>query len=130
MSEYDGRPVYKVVVMANRMSDLDEAKQRLEDQFNFAIQDVPAHGCVNGELINSKFNKGQGVRQIAQHLNIPVSDTIGFGDSMNDLEMIQTVGLSVCMGNGSETLKKISDMVCEPVLEDGLEKAFRKLGLI
>ena len=130
MSEYDGRPVYKVVVMANRMSDLDEAKQQLEDQFNFAIQDVPAHGCVNGELINRKFNKGQGVRQIAQHLNIPVSDTIGFGDSMNDLEMIQTVGLSVCMGNGSETLKKISDMVCEPVLEDGLEKAFRKLGLI
>ena len=130
MSEYDGRPVYKVVVMANRMSDLDEAKQQLEDQFNFAIQDVPAHGCVNGELINRKFNKGQGVRQIAQHLNIPVSDTIGFGDSMNDLEMIQTVGLSVCMGNGSETLKKISDMVCEPVLEDGLEKAVRKLGLI
>lgn len=130
MSQYDGRPVYKVVIMALRDDQLDEARSLLEDQFNFCIQDVPAHGCVNGELINRAFDKGRGCRKIADRLGVPIEDTYGFGDSMNDLEMIKTVGTSVCMENGSEELKKFCDMVCPSVTEDGLAKAFRKLGLI
>lgn len=49
---------------------------------------------------------------------------------MNDLEMIETVGVSVCMANGSEKLKEISDIVCPSVTEDGLAKAFADLKLI
>ena len=49
---------------------------------------------------------------------------------MNDLEMIQTVGFSVCMANGSEKLQKLSDMVCESVSDDGLAKAFARLQLV
>ena len=54
----------------------------------------------------------------------------GFGDSMNDLEMIETVGYSVCMDNGSPALKGKSDLVCPAVEADGLYWAFEKLGLI
>ena len=129
MSEYDGRPIYKVVVMCLEMSQLDEAKSLLEDDFNFAMQEVKEHGCINGELINRKFNKGRGVKIICEKFGIPVEESIGFGDSMNDLEMIQTVGTSVCMANGSETLKKMADFVCPAVTEDGLAKAFEQLGL-
>ena len=109
---------------------LDEARELLEGEFNFCIQDVPEHGCLNGELINRKYDKGRGVLRICEHLGIPVSETIGFGDSMNDREMIETVGISVCMGNGSETLKALSDMVCPGVEDDGLRKAFEELGLL
>ena len=55
---------------------------------------------------------------------------IAFGDSMNDLEMIQTAGLSICMANGSEELKKIADEVCPAVSEDGLYQSFAQHGLI
>jgi hydroxymethylpyrimidine pyrophosphatase-like HAD family hydrolase len=48
---------------------------------------------------------------------------------MNDLEMIETVGTSVCMANGSPKLQKMSDIVCPAVEEDGMAKAFRDLGL-
>ena len=130
MEEYDGQPIYKVVIMARENSQIDECRSLLEKDFSFVIQDVPAHGCVNGELINRKFDKGKGVRLIAEHLGIPIEDTIGFGDSMNDLEMIETVGVSVCMANGSEKLKEISDIVCPSVTEDGLAKAFADLKLI
>lgn len=130
MDEYDGQPIYKVVIMARENSQLDECKALLEKDFSFVIQDVPAHGCVNGELVNRKFDKGKGVRLISEHLGIPIEDTIGFGDSMNDLEMIETVGVSVCMANGSEKLKEISDMVCPSVTEDGIAKAFADLKLI
>ena len=101
MSQYDGRPVFKVVIMCLKMEQLDEAKAALEDRYDFVVQDVPAHGCVNGELINRAFDKGRGM-----------------------------AGYSVCMANGSETLKKYCDMVCPSVDDDGIAKAFEQLGLV
>jgi hydroxymethylpyrimidine pyrophosphatase-like HAD family hydrolase len=44
--------------------------------------------------------------------------------------MMEAVGTSVCMENGSEFLKERSDLICPPTFEDGIEWAFRKLGLI
>lgn len=130
MEEYDGQPIYKVVIMAERADQIEECRSLLEKDFQFVIQDIPAHGCVNGELVNRAFDKGRGVRKIAEHLGVPLSETIGFGDSMNDLEMVETVGLSFCMANGSEKLKKRADRICPSVEEDGLAVAFRELGLV
>ena len=134
MSEYDGSPIYKVVIMCTKLSQLDDAKKALGDKFNFVVQDVKVGNsdqtCVNGEIIDKAFNKGLGVEIICKHFGVPIDDTIGFGDSMNDLEMIQTGGLSVCMANGSEKLKSLSDKVCPSVSDDGLAKAFADLDLI
>ncbi|MCR4675659.1 MAG: HAD family hydrolase [Sphaerochaetaceae bacterium] len=130
MSEYDGRPIYKIVFMCKTYDQLDEAKKAMEKDFNFVVQDVAAHNCLNGEVVNKKFDKGRGVKIVADYYGIPIEDTIGFGDSMNDLEMIETVGMSVCMDNGSPALKAKSRMVCPAVTEDGLFKAFLELGLI
>ena len=134
MSEYDGSPVYKVVIMCQKMEQLDDAKKAMGSDFNFVMQEVKvgtsSSHCINGEIINKEFNKGLGVEIIAKRFNTDIKDTIGFGDSMNDLEMIQTVGFSVCMANGSETLQKLSNMVCPSVSEDGLAKAFADLQLI
>ena len=85
MGEYDGAPVYKVVVMCLHPEQLEPAKKVLEDRYNFVMQEItdPAHRCINGELINRKYDKGRGILRICEHLGVPVEDTIGFGDSMN-----------------------------------------------
>jgi hypothetical protein len=85
---------------------------------------------LNGEIISRQFDKGTGVRRVCGHLGVPVEDTVGFGDSMNDLEMMETVGLSICMANGADALKKIADDVCPSVTEDGVYQAFGKYGLM
>ena len=130
MSEYDGSPIYKIVFMCREAKQLQPARDALEKDYNFVVQDVAAHHCLNGELINRQFDKGKGVRIVAKHYGIDIADTIGFGDSMNDLEMIETVGYSVCMANGSPALQAKSDLVCPAVDEDGLYKAFEQLGLM
>ena len=132
MSQFDGsKPVYKVVIMCMKDQQLQPARDLLEKDFNFVIQEItdPDHPCLNGELISRAFDKGRGVLRVCEHLGIPVEDTIGFGDSMNDLEMIETVGTSVCMANGSKKLQELSDIVCPAVTEDGLAQAFRQLDL-
>ncbi len=130
MSEYDGRPIYKVVFMFGDPEQLTPVKKALESEFSFVIQEQFGASCFNGELVNRRFDKGTGIRLVAEHYGIPLDDTIGFGDSMNDLEMIETVGFSVCMANGSEQLKQRCDLVVPSVSENGLAEGFRKLGLV
>lgn len=130
MEEYRGEPIYKLVFMCRDMNQLRKPRQLLEGEFHFCIQDTDQLGIINGELINRKFDKGKAVRLLSEYLRIPLEDTVAFGDSMNDLEMIETAGLGICMGNGSPALKNIADAVCPPVTEDGLYAAFCQHGLV
>ncbi|MBQ8093153.1 MAG: HAD family phosphatase [Clostridia bacterium] len=130
MREYGGQPVYKIVFMCRNEKQIEPARQALGDRFRFLVHELTEYNCVDGELINRKFDKGRGVRIIADHFGILLQDTIGFGDSMNDLEMLETTGCSVCMANGSAQLREKSSLICPSVEEDGIEWAFRTLGLI
>jgi len=129
MAQYRGEPIYKIVFMSRSLDRLDEPRCALQDEFDFCIQDPDEYGIINGELINKQFNKGTAVKRLCEYLKMPLADTIAFGDSMNDLEMLQTVALSICMDNGSPTLKALANEVCPAVTEDGLYTAFRKHGL-
>ena len=130
MSEYMGGSVYKVVVMSPGLEQMKRAEEELSEDFFFCIQEPDQYGIVNGEILNRDFDKGKGVHRVCEHLGIPISDSVGFGDSMNDKEMMEEVGLSICMENGSEALKKMADQICESVTDDGLWKAFEKYALI
>lgn len=132
LSDYKGEPLYKIVFIADHESDLAEAKQLYADQFVFCESklDRLTDGFVNGELINRKFDKGTGIKAICDHLGCTLADTIGFGDSDNDLQMTDVAGISVCMANGSENLKKRCDRIAPSVYEDGIAKEFKALGLI
>ena len=87
-------------------------------------------GYVNGELINRRFDKGRGIKAVCDYLGVPLQDSIGFGDSDNDLQMTDVVGISVCMANGSASLKQCCDRIAPSVYEDGIAKEFAALGLI
>lgn len=132
IEEYHGEPVYKIVFIAPNEECLSEVKRLYEDQFVFCESRLGDEkgGIVNGELINRKFNKGTGIKAICEFLGCSLEDTIGFGDSDNDLQMTDVVGVSVCMANGSENLKKLCDRICPAVTEDGIAKEFAALGLI
>ena len=129
MAEYSGEPAYKLIFHCERVEQLAPVRAALEKDFRFVVQDGFGLGCVNGELINRAFDKGRGVRLAAAELGVPLADTVGFGDSLNDLELIETAGVGVCMANGSEALKQHSDMICPAVGEDGIAWAFQKLAL-
>ncbi len=129
MSEYDGEPIYGMAFMSRGAERLKKPMQILQEEFDFCIQDEDACGIVNGELSSKDFDKGKAVERLCDFLSISKENTIAFGDSMNDLEMLQAVEVGVCMANGSPSLLKIADMVCPSVTEDGLFKAFQKLEL-
>ena len=130
MAEYDGEPIYGLTFMSRGTERLRDPIEALQDEFNFCIQDTDACGIVNGELINKAYHKGLAVKRLCQYLNVPQEDTVAFGDSMNDLELLQTAAVGVCMENGSPQLKAVADCICPPVTEDGLYRGVQMLRLL
>lgn len=130
MADYDGSPIYKVVFTCSSADQIASAKEELGDELMFIVHDFSQEDCLFGEIISRRFNKGTAVRLVAEKLGFDMADTIGFGDSMIDIEMMEAVNTSVCMDNGSSRLKELSDMVCPAVDEDGVEWGFRRLGLL
>ncbi len=128
MEKYAGDPIYKVVMMFNDMAQLEEPKRLLEKDFAFVIQEQGEAGIINGELVNRSFDKGQGIRRVCEHLGMSIADSVGFGDSNNDREMLETVGLAICMENGSSEMKAIAHEIAPRVDEDGLYHMFVKHG--
>ena len=120
IEEYHGEPVYKVVFIAPNEACLAEAKQLYEDQFIFC----------ESRLGDNPSAIVTGIKAICDELGCSLADTIGFGDSDNDLQMTDVVGISVCMANGSDNLKKLCDRICPAVTEDGVARELKTLGLI
>ena len=133
LEEYKGEPIYKICYIAQDAASLLPAKAAYSGQFNFCETETfkpEGPACINGELINRKFNKGEGIRRICQHLGLTTAAAVAFGDSENDLEMADVAGVSCCMENGAEALKARCTFTCPSVDEDGIAVAFRRLGLI
>lgn len=82
------------------------------------------------ELVPHGCTKATGIKKTIEALDIPWEDTIGVGDSNNDLEMLDYVKMAVCMGNGSEKAKSLADFITKSIDEDGIMYAMEHLGLI
>lgn len=80
------------------------------------------------EITLRGYTKGTGVRQILSALGASAEDAIAFGDSGNDIPMLEAVGLGVVMGDAPQELKE-KYMVTDSIYADGIEKALIRLGL-
>ena len=82
------------------------------------------------DIIPVDGGKGRGIEKILEHFGFDKSEAMAFGDGGNDIEMLQTVGTGVAMGNASDKVKAIADDVCGDVAEDGVYHYCADHGLI
>jgi len=82
------------------------------------------------DMVVKDGSKATGIKKAIAALGFSIDDTYAFGDGLNDMEMLKTVGTGVAMGNGHPTLKKVADLVTASVDENGLYEGVKKLGLI
>ena len=82
------------------------------------------------ELVPAGYSKGRGIDFLRERLGVGMEECCAFGDSRNDLSMLQHVGHSIAMGNASDDVKAACSYVTDLPENDGIEKAMRHLGLI
>lgn len=76
---------------------------------------------------SKKINKGTGLRRIAEMMGLDARDFVAFGDSPNDIEMLEAAGFGVAVGNAHPDLKKVAHMVTKGEHGTGVEEAVREL---
>ncbi len=79
------------------------------------------------EIIPAVINKGEGLRQICRITGIPVSETVAFGDSENDIPLLRAAGIGVAMGNAAPEVKASADRVTGTNNEDGIAQMLKAI---
>lgn len=72
------------------------------------------------EIYSADVSKATGIEKALAYLGIPIEDSCAFGDGLNDIEMMDTVGTSLVMGNAGNELKAKADFILPSVDEDGV----------
>ncbi len=75
-------------------------------------------------------SKQVGIDIFCKHFNIPLENTMAFGDGGNDISMLQHVAIGVAMGNANPEVKAIADYISTDVDQDGIANALKHFQLI
>jgi 5-amino-6-(5-phospho-D-ribitylamino)uracil phosphatase len=66
---------------------------------------VPDHSKQIIKIRNYNANKGEAAKLVAGYYNISLINTVAFGNDINDIEMINKVGIGVAVSNSLNNLK-------------------------
>jgi Cof subfamily protein (haloacid dehalogenase superfamily) len=100
-----------------RSKVLEELPQQFPDL------NVTASLSNNIEVNSREAHKGNALLELCRYLQIDPSQTMAFGDGLNDLTMLKTAGIGVAMGNAAQQLKDVADFVTDTNDNDGVAKA-------
>lgn len=78
------------------------------------------------DIVKKGVSKGGAILRLAKLLGIAPEEIMAIGDSLNDMEMFQTVGLGVAVGNAKPELKARAGYCCERSYTAGVIEAVKK----
>jgi Cof subfamily protein (haloacid dehalogenase superfamily) len=81
------------------------------------------------EFMHPEATKGHSLKALAQKFGIHREEIMAFGDSYNDIDMLEFAGMGVAMGNAPEDVKKSADYITDTNNEDGVAKVVEKYVL-
>lgn len=105
-------------------------RKEFESKFTVIPSTVEFFGDNSGELSIPGIHKATAIEKLLQHLKVSKDDTFAYGDSYNDLEMLEFVQHGIAMGNAKEVVKKAADDITDSHDEGGIYNSFKKYGLI
>ncbi|BBP98399.1 hypothetical protein BSFA1_35280 [Burkholderia sp. SFA1] len=71
------------------------------------------------DVTSLEANKGTAVRELARIANVPLERVAVLGDMGNDMAMFEIAGVSIAMGQASETVQRRASLVSKSNDEDG-----------
>ena len=116
------------LVVGEKRSDL--VLQELNYLFEGQVQAVSSgYGCI--DILQAGIHKAWGLQELLKRWNLKPEQMMAFGDSENDIEMLELAGISYAMENADEKVKTVATKVAPAnsqagvyqVLEDWLKNS-------
>lgn len=79
------------------------------------------------DIFNREVNKARGIEVVLDAIGATWEQTICFGDSTNDIQMLEKADIGVAMGTATDYVKSFANFSTTSVYEDGISNAFKKI---
>ena len=124
-----GDDVEKLTINFVREAD---GSQRDYDKVMEILRQFPEFNAVSGgmqniEVTDGGISKATGLKWLGEYLKILPEEMIAFGDSGNDVEMLQFAGIGVAMGNAEPAAIEAADRVTKRNTEEGIWEVLKEL---
>lgn len=117
------QPIYQLLLLATE-------KETMKLQARYPGLEFTRSSPYAADIINKGGSKLQGIQRLANQFQFGLDQVIVFGDSNNDLEMLEGVEHSVAMKNATRKAKKAASFVTDSNNKDGIFKALERFGLV
>jgi len=128
LASADFDDINKISFISSTLS-YEEIESRYKDHY-YVVKASWGDATDAGEISNQGINKATAIHFLLKYLDLENTETYGFGDSMNDIEMFNCVKHSIAMGDARHGLKELAEYVTKDVLDDGIYYACQHYGLI
>ena len=100
---------------------LDSVLQEINDLFDGHVRAVSSgYGCI--DILQDGIHKAWGLVELLKRWNLKPEQIMAFGDSENDIEMLELAGISYAMENAEEAVKEIATKVAPANSQAGVYK--------
>lgn len=116
--ELDKEAVIKMSIVVDE-EQTSSVTQRINQDFAGRLNAVTSgYGAI--DLLPRGIHKGWGLRSLMERWKIDADQIMAFGDSENDLEMLELAGYSFAMENGEEKVKRMAKYIAPSNDEAGV----------
>ncbi|MEG0069350.1 MAG: Cof-type HAD-IIB family hydrolase [Cetobacterium sp.] len=125
-----GSEITKFFFICEDEACISELEKQLRKQFQKGLNITLSLGsCL--EIMREGVSKASAIEEVLKREGISLDETIAFGDGLNDLEMLSSVGEGFIMGNGSPRLKALlpNNKVIKSNSENGVAKKLQEIFL-
>lgn len=124
--------ISQFVLTSNEIEKMTKAKEYIESidlsitSYSESFLDSKIDNRYRLDVNNQNINKGIAVSTLLKYLNIKKEESLCFGDYLNDLEMFESCGITVAMGNACNALKEKADCITKTNNENGVADFLNK----
>lgn len=79
------------------------------------------------DIMNPDVSKGAAIKKVQQLLGVKPEECAAFGDYLNDVEMLESVGYGFAMENAHPDVKKVAKYTAPPNTEYGVMTKLREM---
>ena len=95
--------------------------QEINDLFDGHVRAVSSgYGCI--DILQDGIHKAWGLVELLKRWNLKPEQIMAFGDSENDIEMLELAGISYAMENAEEAVKRVTTKVAPANSQAGVYK--------
>ncbi len=108
------------VLFSDNNSRLLEMKSFCEENILFDDIEFVMTNSIYFEMMPKNVTKGKALNLLCDLTNTEIINTIAVGDYYNDVEILQTAGLSVCVDNAPNDIKKLCHITVPSCTDGGV----------